>query len=89
MKGISTMADTLTLPEGFTPIAEALPKEGHPVLAIRRSGVISTKFEVISARYMPIYRPLSPWRDICNDAVTDSGAEVLGWRYADDWLQAA
>lgn len=77
----------LKLPEGFTPVDQALPDEDRPVLAIRKAGYISAKFEVITARYQPTYRPLSPWRDISNDSVTDSGSEVLGWRYADEWLQ--
>lgn len=80
---------TIALPEGFTPVTNALPKEDRPVLAIRESHYVSAKFELVTARYQPTYRPLAPWRDIGGDAITDRGAEVLGWRYADEWLQAA
>ncbi|MFD1960331.1 hypothetical protein ACFSHP_17560 [Novosphingobium panipatense] len=40
----------------------------------------------MTARYMPTYRPRSPWRDISNDAVSDSGSDILGWREAADWI---
>lgn len=76
----------IALPAGFTPVTEAVPENDRPVLAIRRSGYISATFEVMTARYMITYRPKSPWRDISNDAVGDSGEQILGWRYADDLL---
>lgn len=33
------------------------------------------------------YRPRSPWRDISNDAVGDSGSDIIGWREAADWIR--
>src|SRR3546814_3556907 len=42
----------------------------------------------MTARYMPTYRPRSPWRDISNDAVSDSGSDILGWREAADWIRS-
>lgn len=80
---------TIQIPEGFIPVDQAVPSHDRPVLAIRRSGYVSANFEILTARFMPDYRPLSPWRDISNDSVHDSGGEILGWREADDWLQAA
>ncbi|MDR2858593.1 MAG: hypothetical protein LBV50_12225 [Novosphingobium sp.] len=46
----------------------------------------SACFEVITARYMPDYRPLSPWRDIGLNSVHDSGESVLGWMAMPSWL---
>lgn len=76
----------IQLPAGFTPVDQDLPTEDRPVLAIRRSGYISATFEVVTARYQPTYRPRMPWRDLSGDCITDDGTEVLGWRYADEWL---
>lgn len=76
----------IALPAGFTPVAEALPEEDRPVLAIRRSGYISAGFEVVTACHQPTYRPRLPWRDLSGDSVMDDGADILGWRYADEWL---
>lgn len=76
------------LPPHFTPVAVALPENDRPVLVIREAGYVSAKFEVLTARYQPDYRPRNPWCTISNDAVTDSGSEVLGWAEADAWLQA-
>lgn len=76
----------IKLPEGFTIVEDQLPVEDRPVLAIRLAAHTSATFEVMTARYQPGYRPHSPWRDLGNDAVTDSGKEILGWRYADEWL---
>ncbi len=77
----------IKLPAGFTPVTEAQPKDDRPVLAIRKSGYVASKFEVLTARYMIDYRPKSPWRDVSLDAVSDSGEPILGWMYADDMLQ--
>jgi len=77
----------IQLPAGFTPVDEAKPTEDRPVVGIRRAQTISAAFEVVTARYQPGYRPKAPWRDLGGDCVTDSGAELLGWRYADEWLQ--
>lgn len=82
------MAD-IQLPTGFTPVTESLPTNDRPVLAIRRSGYITAKFEVITARYQPQHRPRAPWQDISGDAVTETGEDVLGWRTADEWLSPA
>lgn len=78
---------TITLPEGFVSVDASLPIEDRPVVAIRKAGYISATLEVVTARYQPSYRRLAPWRDLGGDAITDSGSKVLGWRYADDWLQ--
>lgn len=78
----------IQLPAGFTPVAEGVPTEDRPVLAIRKSGYISATFEVVTARHQPTYRPRDPWRDLSGDSITDDGTEVLGWRYADEWLLA-
>jgi hypothetical protein len=67
-------------------VADALPADGRPVLALRRSGYNCCGFEVLTARYMPEYRPFSPWRDISGDAVSDSGSAILAWMYADALL---
>ena len=58
--------ETGSLPDGFTPITTALPTDDKPVVALRKSSYSGAKFEVITARYMPAYRPLSPWRDLQN-----------------------
>ncbi|MGC4251390.1 MAG: hypothetical protein QM605_07980 [Sphingobium sp.] len=87
-----TMVDaTLNpIPAGFASVFGVfgvLPKENVPVLAIRVSGYSCARFELLTARYMPTYRPLSPWRDLGGDAVTDSGSEILGWTTASDWIK--
>lgn len=74
------------LPDGFASVDDELPVEDRPVLAIRLASTTGTAFEVMTARYQPGYRPRSPWRDLGNDAITDSGNVILGWRYADEWL---
>lgn len=75
------------IPSGFISVFSALPPENRPILAIRLSGYSCATFEIITARYMPAYRPRSPWRDISNDAVTDSGSDIIGWRPATDWIR--
>ena len=77
------------LPLRFNPVFSDLPREDVPVLAIRLSGHRCATFDLLTARYMPTYRPRSPWRDLSNDAVTDSGGEVLGWTSARDWIRPA
>ena len=79
--------ETGSLPDGFTPITTALPTDDKPVVALRKSSYSGAKFEVITARYMPAYRPLSPWRDLSLDSVHDDGEPILGWREAPEWLQ--
>lgn len=76
-----------SLPEGFISVADRLPSHDRAVIAIRLSGYVFAKFEVITARYMRAYRPHSPWRRIDMDSVTDDGDLVLGWREAPEWLQ--
>ena len=80
---------SIQLPAGFIPIDQAVPDHDLPVLAIRKSSYVRADFEVLTARYMIDYRPHSPWRDLSMDSVHDSGEPILGWRAADDWLQAA
>lgn len=70
---------TPTLPAGFTPVSEGFPKQDKPVLGIRESTTGAAKFEIMTVRYMPNYRPLNPWQTLGNDAVTDSGNPILGW----------
>lgn len=80
------LAALARLPEGFTPVTRGKPTHDRPVLAIRRSAYSCCDLEVLTARYMTDYRPHSPWRDVSGDAVSDSGNEILGWRYANDLL---
>lgn len=75
------------LPSEFIRVTDALPPHDKPVLAIRRAGYISSRYEVMTARYMLDYRPKSPWRDISGDAVSGSGGPILGWLEAPEWLQ--
>jgi hypothetical protein len=74
------------IPSGFISVFAALPPENRPVLAIRLSGYTCSTFELLTACHMPTYRPRSPWRDISNDSVTDSGSDIIGWRDAADWI---
>ena len=83
----NTTSKPAAIPAGFTPVSEALPSSDEPVLVLRKSGYISCRFEILTARYMPDYRPLSPWQDISNDSITDSGSDALAWRYMPEWLQ--
>jgi hypothetical protein len=76
----------MALPTPFISVEDMLPPQNKPVLAIRRSGYVTTEYEVITAKHMPEYRPLNPWQTIGNDSVTDSGEEVLGWAEMDAWL---
>lgn len=42
------------------------------------------QYEIVTARYMPDYRPLAPWRDLSGDDIADSGSDqVLAWAHAD------
>ena len=75
------------VPSGFISVLAAVPRENQPVLAIRLSGYTCSIFELLTVRYMPTYRPRSPWRDISNDAVGDSGSDIIGWREAADWIR--
>lgn len=75
------------IPAGFISVFTGLPNENQPVLAIRLSGYLCATFELLTARYMPTYRPRSPWRDISGDAVYDSGSDILGWMPASDWIR--
>ena len=75
------------VPSGFISVFAALPPENQPVLAVRISGYTCSTFELITGRYMPTYRPRSPWRDISGDAVSDSGSDIIGWRSAVDWIK--
>ena len=83
---------TPTLPAAFTPVSESFPNECKTVLGIRECSTRASKFEVLTVRYMPNYRPNNPWLTVDNDAVTDSGSPILGWLDLDetdfgaDWL---
>lgn len=77
------------IPPGFLSVFTGLPDDDRPVLAIRLSGYICSTFELLTARYMPVYRPRSPWRDISGEAVGDSGSDILGWAPARDWIRPA
>ncbi len=85
-----TLVDSLThpIPVGFTSVLTGLPDTDEPVLAFRCSGYVCATFEVMTARYMPDYRPRSPWRDISGEAVSDSGSDILAWKLARDWLMS-
>lgn len=78
--------NAIALPEGFISVEAGLPDHDRPVLAIRKSGYITCQFEILTARYMLTYRPNSPWRDISNDAVSDTGDQILGWREMPEWF---
>lgn len=84
-----TMVDATLhpVPAGFISVFTALPRDEKPVLAIRASAYVFSRFELLTARYQPLYRPLAPWRDLSGDAVTDSGTDILGWREAAAWLR--
>jgi hypothetical protein len=84
MKELAMTHTSLGLPSQFLPPAQALPSSDRPVLALRPSSYNCCQYEVITARYMPDYRPRSPWRDISGDAIGDSGSDqVIVWCYAD------
>ena len=70
---------TPPLPAAFTPVSKGLPNECKTVLGIRECSTRAAKFEILSVRYMPNYRPLNPWQTLQNDAVTDSGNPIIGW----------
>lgn len=73
-----------SLPVPFLPATQCLPSSDRPVLVLRPSSYNCCEFEVVTARYMPDYRPRSPWRDISGDAISDSGSgDVVAWCYAD------
>ncbi len=49
---------------GFAFAAEQLPPDTRPVLALRPSSYSCCQYEIVTARYMPAYRPLAPWREL-------------------------
>ncbi|WP_066542621.1 hypothetical protein [Sphingomonas sp. CCH18-B1] len=68
----------------FARAAQQLPSDTRPVLALRPSSYSCCQYEVVTARYMPAYRPLAPWRDLSGDDLADSGSDqVLAWASAD------
>src|SRR3546814_16559522 len=75
------------VPAGFIAALGILPPENEPVLAIRVSGYTCCTFELLTARYMPTYRPRSPWRSISNAALAESGGDIIGWRPATEWME--
>ena len=78
--------DFTKVPVGYIPCESLLPENDRPVLAIRRSACLGAEFEILTARYMPGYRPLKPWRTLFGDDVEDCGYPIMGWRYADKLL---
>ena len=60
---------TPTLPAAFTPVSEGLPNQCKTVLGIRECSTRASKFEVLTVRHMPNYRPNNPWQTVDNDAV--------------------
>lgn len=83
------MVDTTLypVPAGFISVFEALPRDERPVLAIRVSAYVFSRFELLTARYQPVFRPLAPWRNLSGNAVTDSGSDIIGWCDAGAWLR--
>lgn len=76
----------MNLPKPFIAVDERTPPDDTPVLVVRHSGYTSCEYEVLTAKYMPDYRPHNPWQTLHNDAVTDSGNEVIGWCKMKEWL---
>src|SRR3546814_15894081 len=74
------------VPAGFIAALGILPPENEPVHAIRVSGYTCCTFQLLTARYMPPSRPRSPWPDISNDPVADSGGAIIGCRPATDGI---
>ncbi|WP_066528923.1 MULTISPECIES: hypothetical protein [Erythrobacter] len=62
---------------GFAFAAEQLPPNTRPVLALRPSFYSCCQYEIVTARYMPDYRPLAPWRDLSGDDLADSGSDQV------------
>lgn len=67
--------------------ADYPPIDDKPVLAIRESGYIHCKYELITVRY--VKDRIDPWRTIDGESVKHSGKPVLGWRNAIRWIQPA
>lgn len=44
----------------FVRAAQQLPSDTRPVLALRPSSYSCCQYEIVTARYMPAYRPLAP-----------------------------
>ena len=86
---ISTVPDATLLPHGFVRVDDALPELYRPVLGLRPSGLTSSRYEVITCHVAEADSLLYRWRCHGNDSVLDSGANIIGWRYADDWLMPA
>ena len=62
---------------GFAFAAQQLPPDTRPVLALRPSSYSCCQYEIVTARYMPDYRPLAPWRDLSGDDLADSGSDQV------------
>ena len=84
-----TMVDATVhpVPAGFISVFTSMPRDEKPVLAIRASAYVFARFELLTARYQPVFRPHAPWRDLSGDAVTDSGSDIIGWCDAAAWLR--
>lgn len=74
------------IPEGFTNVECDLPKKYRQVLGLRLSGYKSSRYEIITCYLADSAFPENRWRYHGNDLVIESGADIIGWRYADDWL---
>lgn len=75
------------LPEGWTKTPPFGSFRDTPILAIRLSGYTTSKYEILTVKYDPEYRPKQPWITLANDSVTDSGGAILGWRSIPrDWV---
>ena len=58
-----------------------------PNVVFKQMGRNTTRqFEVLTAKFDPHHRPLNPWLTLDNDAVSDSGNHVLGWKAASEWF---
>lgn len=63
------------------------PQDRKPVLCVRESIGLSSKYELITAIYDPVSYPQSPWRHVNGSDIRDTGGRILGWKNAHRWLQ--
>jgi hypothetical protein len=75
------------LPDEFTSVLDTCPEFETPVVALRKAQTPATTFEVITARYMPDYRPHDPWRLLNLSAASASGSPILAWSSAIDTIR--
>ncbi len=67
--------------------SDSLPPKDRFVLVKRVTGYISTRIEIITAKYDPEYYSSTPWRDPSNTALTESGEEPYAWTECPDLEQ--